>query len=336
MALRLIITKGCLIATCLCWGSAESVALKFASLAPEGTSWMRQMHLLAQELADSTDGRVRIKFYPGGVAGDERDVLRKMRIGQIHASGFTGNGLGEILPAVRLLETPFLFSNLAEYDTVLANVSDTLRMSFREKGYELAGWASVGMVHLFSKRPIASVEDLRKSRPWVWETDPLAAALFRKLDISPIPLPLPQVLTSLQTGIIDVAYASPAGAVSLQWFTRVNYMTDLPLTHSMGGVVISQHFLDRVSSHDRATTLRLFDRHLRELEPVTREEADQSLGVLQEEGLQFIAVRPEAVASFTEIGAQLRQELADELYPAWLLQRVERTLLRIRQRNELP
>jgi TRAP-type C4-dicarboxylate transport system substrate-binding protein len=297
---------------------------------------MKQMHLLALELADSTEGRVRIKFYPGGVAGDERDVLRKMRIGQLHASGFTGNGLGEILPAVRLLETPFLFSNFAEFDAVLADVSDTLRTGFREEGYELAGWASVGMVHLFSKHPIASVEDLRKSRPWVWETDPLAAALFRKLDISPIPLPLPQVLTSLQTGIIDVAYTSPSGAVSLQWFTRVNYMTNLPLTHSLGGIVISERFLDRISSHDRATTLRLFERHLNELEPVTREEADQSLGVLQEEGIQFIAIRPEAIASFTEIGAELRHELAGKLYPTWLLQRVEHTLQRTRERNELP
>jgi TRAP-type C4-dicarboxylate transport system substrate-binding protein len=294
------------------------------------------MHLLAAELADSTQGRIRIKFYPGGVAGDERDVLRKMRIGQLHASGLTGNGLGEIFPAVRILETPFLFSDVAEFDTVLADLSDTLRAGFREAGYELAGWASVGMVHLFSKHPIATVEDLRRSRPWVWETDPLAAALFSKLDISPIPLPLPQVLTSLQTGIIDVAYTSPAGAVSLQWFTRVNYMTDLPLTHSIGGVVISNQFLDQISLRDRETLLRLFERHLAELEPVTRDEAVQSLDVLQREGIQFTSVAPEAVVAFTELGTELRRELVETLYPAWLLQRVEKILAETRQRNSPP
>ena len=146
----------------------HGASLKFASLAPEGTSWMNRMHSLADELSDSTDGRVIIKFYPGGVAGDERDMLRKIRIGQLHGAGFTGNGLGEIVSAVRLLDTPFLFSNINEYDSVLATVSDTLKGLFREKKYELAGWASVGMVYLLSKKPIRTTADLKKSRPWVW------------------------------------------------------------------------------------------------------------------------------------------------------------------------
>ncbi len=318
------------VAICMIASSTWGSALKFASLAPEGTSWMKQLHVLADELADSTEGRVTIKFYPGGVSGDERDVLRKMRIGQIHAAGFTGNGLGEILSAVRLLDTPFLFSDIAEYDSVLASVSDTLEYMFREKGYELAGWVSVGMVHLFSKDPIATVDDLSKARPWVWETDPLASALFSKLDISPIPLPLPQVLTSLQTGVIDAAYSSPAGAVSLQWFTRVRYMTDLPLTHSTGGVVLSSRFLDRLSPADRDVTLRLFKHHLETLEPMTREEELQSLEVLADEGIELVPVSPEDVSTFCEIGSELRKELAGELYPEWLLHMVEGTLTRVR------
>lgn len=296
--------------------------LKFASLAPEGTSWMKRMHELADELADSTEGRVRIKFYPGGVAGDERDVLRKIRIGQIHAAGFTGNGLGEIVPAMRVLDTPFLFVNLGEYDAVLAAVDDTLRTMFREQGFELAGWASVGMVYLFSKEPIPSVDALRKSRPWVWETDPLASALFARLHVSPIPLPLPQVLTSLQTGVINVAYGSPTAAVSLQWFTRVSYMTDLPLTHSTGGVVISSKFLNKLEPVDREMTLRFFQDHLNRLEPVTRNEEVISLEVLSEEGIQPIPVAEEDVVLFRELGREVRRELVGQLYPQWLLDEV--------------
>jgi len=288
------------------------------------------MHILADELADSTDGRVTVKFYPGGVAGDERDMLRKIRIGQLHGAGFTGNGLGEIVSAVRLLDTPFLFSTIDEYDSVLAAVSDTLKGMFREQKYELAGWASVGMVYLLSKKPIETTDDLKKSRPWVWETDPLAAALFERLGISPIPLPLPQVLTSLQTGVIDVAYVSPTGAVSLQWFTRVSYLTDLPLAHSTGGVIISSSFLYKLSEHDRNMTLYLFDKHLSLLEPLIREEENESLQVLRDEGIEFVSVVEEDIASFHDLGNEIRKELAGKLYPEWLLQTVERRLAGLR------
>ncbi|MBN1423757.1 TRAP transporter substrate-binding protein DctP [Candidatus Fermentibacteria bacterium] len=309
---------------------AGAAALKFASLAPEGTSWMKQMHLLADELAAATERRVTLKLYPGGVAGDERDVLRKIRMGQLHGAGFTGNGLGEILPAARVFDAPFLFHTIAEYDSVLITVTDTLQALFRDKGYEMAGWASVGWVHLFSKNPIATVDDLKKARAWVWETDPLASALFAKIGISPIPLPLPQVLTSLQTGVVDAAYISPSAAVSLQWFTRVKYMTDLPLTHSTGAVVVADEFLRKLSPEDRATTLRLFRHHLQTLEPIIREEERRSLEVLAAEGIVPVPVAPEDAAAFSAVGDELRRDLADKLYPGWLLAMVEDRLAQLR------
>jgi len=306
--------------------TAGGTALKFASLAPEGTSWMKEMHALAEDLAQATDGRVTLKLYPGGVAGDERDVLRKIQAGQLHGAGFTGNGLGEILPAARVLDTPFLFHDIDEYDSVLATVTDTLQTLFLEKGYELGGWASVGWVYLFSKNPIGSVNDLKRARAWVWETDPLAAALFAKINISPIPLPLPQVLTSLQTGVVDAAYISPSAAVSLQWFTRVKYMTDLPLTHSTGAIVLSDRFLSKLTLADRATTVHLFRQHMRVLEPVIREEEQKSLQVLADEGITPVPVLPKEAEGFTALGAELRCEQADRLYPAWLLAMVEARL----------
>lgn len=310
--------------------TAGAAALKFASLAPEGTSWMKQMHALAEDLARATEGRVTLKLYPGGVSGDERDVLRKIQAGQLHGAGFTGNGLGEILPAARVLDTPFLFRDIDEYDSVLATVTDTLKALFVEKGFELGGWASVGWVYLYSKNPIASVNDLKKARSWVWETDPLAGALFAKIGISPIPLPLPQVLTSLQTGVIDAAYSSPSGAVSLQWFTRVKHMTDLPLTHSTGAIVLSDRFLRGLSPDDRATTVRLFRAHMQRLEPIIREEERRSLQVLAEEGIVKVPVAPDEAAAFTRLGAELRRELADKLYPSWLLAMVEARLESLR------
>ncbi len=128
---------------------AGKTYIKFATLAPEGSSWMKQMRLLSKEISKQTDGEVALKFYPGGVSGDEKDVIRKMRIGQLHAAGFTGVGLGEILPEVRILDLPFLFNNDAEVRNVYEKMNPYFSKRFEDKGYVLIGWVPVGWIHFF-------------------------------------------------------------------------------------------------------------------------------------------------------------------------------------------
>jgi TRAP-type transport system periplasmic protein len=142
--------------------------IKFATLAPEGSSWMKQMRQLALEVSEKTQGQVKFKFYPGGVSGDEKDVIRKIRIGQLHSAGFTGVGLGDILPEVRVLDLPFLFETSEEVAYVYNAMNEYFMRAFEEKGYVLLGWVPVGWVHFFSVPKIESIEDLRLSRPWLW------------------------------------------------------------------------------------------------------------------------------------------------------------------------
>ena len=152
--------------------------IKFATLAPEGSSWMKSMRGLAEKIKKATDGNVTFRFYPGGVSGDEKDVIRKMRIGQLHGAGFTGVGLGQILPEVRVLDLPFLFSTDEEIQHVYSKMSDYYAARYEDKGYVLLGWVPVGWIHFFSQHPIRSVEDLRRSKSWMWEGDPLVEQAY--------------------------------------------------------------------------------------------------------------------------------------------------------------
>ena len=222
--------------------------IKFATVAPEGSAWMKHMRTLDKELREKSDGRLGFRFYAGGIAGDEVDVLKKMRIGQIHCAAFSGVGFGQILPMVRVLDLPFLFRNDKEIDLVHEEMRPFFTNEFRRKGFELLAWGEVGNVHLFSKVPIQRVKDLSGLKVWTWSGDPIAKETFSNMGVNPIPLAITDVTTALNTGMIDTIYAPPLGALALQWHRSMKYMTALPLTHSTGALLITSKYFKKAIS----------------------------------------------------------------------------------------
>jgi TRAP-type C4-dicarboxylate transport system substrate-binding protein len=299
--------------------------IKIATLAPEGTTWMKVMNAMAKEVEQKTGGEVTLKFYPGGVMGDEGDVIRKMRFGQIHGGGFTGRGLGEINPAERVLELPSLFENYAEVDCVLDKVSERLAAGFRDKGFELLGWAEAGFVYVFTNRPIRSADDIRGVKMWMWEGDPLAKALFDANGIVPVPLDLPNVLTSMQTGLIDAVYSSPYAVVALQWHTKVKYMIRPKLTYASGALLVSTKELSKLSPEHQQILKDVARKHLRDLTQKTRKENDEAVAVLKKAGIQILDMDPgSGVGKVEQNNKTVYQKLVNKLYPRDLLDEVLR------------
>ncbi len=301
----------------------EPVQVKFATLAPEGTTWMKVMRELAKEVEEESGGELHFRFFPGGVMGDEKDVVRKIRIGQLHSAGFSGVGLGEILPEVRILELPFLFLRYEEADFVRDRIEPRLRRGLEEKGFVLLGWAEVGFVNFFSKHPIHRREDLAGRKIFMWAGDPLAKAYFDALDLAPIPLGVPEVLTSLQTGLVDTVYTSPLAAVALQWFTRVNYMTSLPVSNATGAVLMSKKVFDELSEETQMLLMSRARYHLDRLIRLTREENDRAVLVIQKEGIELLPLPPpEELEAFLDVGRSTWDRLAGDLFPKDLLEEV--------------
>lgn len=297
--------------------------IKFATLAPEGSTWMKALHEIDDEVRARTENRLGFKFYPGGVQGDEKDVLRKIRNGQLHGGGFTGFGIGALASDVRVLEMPFMFQDYGELDFVRSSLEGELDGMLDKKGYLNLGWVDVGFVYIFSKQPIVTLDNLSSARMWIWAGDPLAEILFKTFGISPIPLAAPDVLTSLQTGVIDAAYSSTLGCMALQWFTRVEYMTDVPISHGLGAALISKKALRKVSADDLAILEEVAGPILRQLTETTRTQNQEAIVEMKKEGVEVVTVDDAVRQQFFSTARGAWDDGVGNLYSAELLQQVK-------------
>lgn len=314
--------------------AARPTMIKFATLAPEGSTWMKVLGELSKELELETGGALKFKFYPGGVAGDEKDVVKKIRIGQLHAAGFTGVGLGDVAPETRLLDAPWLFRSRSELESVRAKFDKELNAAVEKGGFVLLGWTDLGSVYVFSKNPIAGPEDMKKEKMWVWEGDPIAIAAYAALRVNPVPLSIVDVMQSLQTGMINGVYGPPLGVVALQWHSKVKHIYPVPLAESTGAVLVSKKFIDSLPDGQRKTLLALSAKHLKRLNELTNLENDKALEALKKQGLDLAAdPGPATRRRYEELGAAARRELAGKLFSADLLGKFEKELAALRARS---
>ncbi|NOR41886.1 MAG: TRAP transporter substrate-binding protein DctP [Gammaproteobacteria bacterium] len=222
--------------------------LKFATLMPTGTTWTKTFDNWVKDVETKSQGRLKFRMYPGGIMGDEPDVLRKIRKGQLQGGLFSGYGIGRMYSPARILELPFLFKDTGEIDYVRKQIMPEIEAGFRKSGFELLGWPEVGFIHLFSKHKIQSVDDIRKSRIWLWQGDPLGEALFEAADIKPVPLSIIDVYPQLSAkhGSIDTVYMSTFGAIALQWYSKVRYATHISITNAIGAIVVDDKFFRKL------------------------------------------------------------------------------------------
>jgi TRAP-type C4-dicarboxylate transport system substrate-binding protein len=308
-------------------GMGQQYTIKFASLAPEGSTWMNVLKEYDAAIRKESGGRLGFKIYPGGVQGEDRDVIRKMRLGQLHSAGLTGFGLGDIAPKVRILDSPFLFQSYDEVDHIYETFNDEFDKAFRDNGYVLLGWAEVGWVYLLTNTPVRTLADMSGVKMWMWEGDKVAEATFKALGISPIPLSVIDVLTSLQTGLINGAYTSPLAALVLQWHTRVKYMMNLPLADASGAVVITKKKFDELPGDLQEILLRNGRKYMRELTVKSRKENADAITTMKKSGIQLIEVTsPQAIQDYIAAGKRARQSLVGTLYDQDFLTRVEKAV----------
>lgn len=302
--------------------SAHAVELKIATLAPQGTSLYKGLAAAADDVNVKTGGKVTIKIFAGGVQGDEKDVVRKMRYGQLDGAALTGVGLGMIDPQIRVLELPFLFSNTAEVDKVYAAMQPFFTDVFSKKGFVLLGWAEVGFVKIFSNKPVKNRADLKGMKMWMWEGDPLAKAMYDAMGVTPIPLAITDVLTSLQTNLIDAAYAPELGAIAFQWHTKTKYMTDVNLVNGTGGILVSNAAWAKVGANEKNIVKQVIKEHAKNLVIQSRIDNEKSKEAIQNSGLTIVTLDPQALAELKTIGTEVRQKLLGQLYSKELLDKV--------------
>ncbi len=315
-------------------GWAQKHTIKFATLAPEGSTWMVVMKEYDKELREKTNGEVGFKIYAGGVLGDEKDVLRRIRIGQIQSAGFSGVGMGEILPEVRILDTPFLFRNYKEVDHIYNKFQERFAKGFLSKNYVLLGWAEVGFVYIFAKTKTADLDEIRKLKMWVWEGDRVAEATFKAFGLQPIPLSVIDVMTALQTNMVEGVYASPLVLVALQWFTKIKFMTNTPLANASGAVLISKKKYDKLSEFQKNTLTELGRKYMSKLTQLSRDDNAKAIETLKKNNITIISDdNPQVLQSYYEVGKKARRSLVNKFYSESLLNQIESELTNLRSSN---
>ena len=241
-------------------GAVEAATLKIATITPEGSAWMKEMRASAKEIKERTSGRVDIKYYGGGVQGNDTKVLNKIRIGSLQGAALTPSSLASRYPDLNLYGLPLVFDSEEEAAYVRSKLDGKIQEGLEEAGFVTFGFAAGGFAILMSNTPITSLSDLKGKRVWVPEGDPISYKSMEALSLSPVTLPLTDVLTGLQTGLIDIVATSPIGALVLQWHTKVKYITETPLSYTMGIMVVDKRAWDRISAQDQAVVREVMER----------------------------------------------------------------------------
>lgn len=322
-------TKSILGAVALClltvsaWTQAKQI--KLATIAPAGSSWDKITASMNDELKQRTNGALEFKIYAGGVQGDEKAVVQKIRSGQLHAGGLTGFGLGLIASSVRVLEVPFLFNSPAEIDSGTSKVTPKLEAALAAGNpqVELLGWAEAGNVYIMSNKPIATRADMNGVKMWMWEGDPMAEALYKALGVVPIQLSIADVLTSLQTNMIEAVYAPPMAAVALQWASKVKYITDLPIVNSIGALVIAKSEFNKLSGENQKILKDVTAKYSRQIVEQTRRDNAAALASIQKLGVQKVSVSDANKQELIKVSAGVGDSLVGKLYSQELLTTVK-------------
>ena len=194
--------------------TAQALTLKIATIVPDGSSWLVEMRRAAKNIADKTEGRVKLKFYPGGVMGSDKTVLRKIRAGQLQGGAFTSGALADIYPDIELYSLPLLLRNYQEVDYVRAQMDARLTAGLAERGLEVLAISDGGFAYVLSGVPVRKVEDLEGKKVWSPEDDKMTEVTLDVAGVSPVPLPIADVYTALQTGLVDTVAAPPMGAIA--------------------------------------------------------------------------------------------------------------------------
>ncbi len=316
--------------------TGHATTFKIASIAPDGTSWMKEMRAGAEEIKKRTEGRVEFRFYPGGIMGNDKSVLRKMRVGQLHGGALSGGGMAMIYPEAQVYTIPFIFHDYEEVDYARKQMDPVLLAGLKEKGYISFGISEGGFAYLMSNTPVGGIDDLKGHKVWVPEGDAISRTAFEASGISPVSLPLTDVLTGLQTGLIDTIASTSMGAIALQWHTRVKHLTHSPLMYIYGSMVVSAKQFNKLSAGDQQVVREVMSGVFERLDHLNRKDNQSALSALQKQGISFVTPTEIETQRWRDSLATAMDKLLTEgLFDPAILQQLKGHLQEFRRQRSL-
>ena len=295
---------------------AKKIVIKMATLAPEGTEWHGLLVELGQQWKVVTDGDVRLRIYPGGVVGDERDMIRKMRIGQIHGAAISNEGMTEINPYFTTFYMPMMYQSYDEVDFVRDRLSNELLNKTEENGFKILTMVDVGWAYWFSTEPIYTPDDLKNNKIFIWAGDYKSAQLYEKHGYQPVPLAMTDVLSGLQTGLITSLGFNPLYALSQQLFGIADNMLDMKWGNLTAAIIIDLKTWNKIKPEYQESMLSVAKSIGDGFQQKNRYDSDKAVEVMKKYGLKVNTPTPEQVNIWDELinsmGPDIRGSLIEE------------------------
>ncbi|MBL7178976.1 MAG: TRAP transporter substrate-binding protein DctP [Desulfobacterales bacterium] len=295
MRVSTIIGLAAAVALVMLPGQALGLTLKIATLSPEGSVWMQKMREGAEEVARKTSNRVKIKFYPGGVMGDDNAVLRKIRVGQLHGGAVVSNSLARFYPDNQIYGLPLKFRSFEEIDYVRRHLDQRIVAGLEKGGFVTFGIAEGGFAYVMSAVPIRTVAEMRQQKVWAPDNDETTLEAVKAFDINPMPLSIADVRAGLQTGLINTVTTPPIGAIALQWHTQIKYLMDEPFLYIYGVLAVDRDVFEKLSADDQRLLREVMGGVFKELDRLNRKDNVNAMEVLRKQGIEFIKPNAEAL-----------------------------------------
>ena len=293
---------------------AKRYNFRIATLAPKGSTWVNLMYKMRRKIRQQTKGQVRIKFYTGGRMGDEKLVIRKMKLGSLQGAAITSIGLGQVLPSVLALQLPGLFRNYKELDYVRTKLDAKLRAKFRKKGFVLLGWGDLGYVYLYSKIKINGVGSLRHAKIWGWTDDPLTRKYAKVAGVTPHLLGLLDVRASLQTGAIDTVAGTPLSIIAMQWHPYLKYRVKFRFAIGIAATIVTKKAFDKLPANLQKIILAVSRKYHRKLVRSVRRDNRRSKRILRMKGIKGVKLSRKEKREIRRIARKTRKQFIGELY----------------------
>jgi len=316
--------------TVLAAAPAGAKTIKIATMAPEDSPWFEVLNKMARGWEAASGGEIETKIYPSGIAGEEFDVIRKMRVGQLDAAMLSIGSLPDIAWQLRALHMPLIIETYDELDHVMANMGPTFEALLQEQGFRVLAWGDAGFVHFFSTVPVVTPDDLKPLRLFQWSSNSAYIDAWKDMGYNPVPIPANEILVALKTGVLDVIVVPPIAALSFQWFGIASQMTDLPWAPMVGAIVISERSWRKIPKALRVEFLDIAAQASQESKEKTRAVAPQAIAAMQANGLTVHAAPPEVLAEWRAQVEQGFAPLVGDVVPADLLVRVQQLVTEYR------
>ena len=288
------------------------IQIKIATLAPQNSEWAEKFQKGSIEIQERTENRVKLKFYWGGAQGNAKKILQKIKIRQLHGGTFSPTDFQEVYPDLNIYGLPFLFKDFDEVDYVRDRVDDQLEQGFKNLGFNTYGFAGGGFAYILSNEPIREYEDLKNKKIWLPQGDLISYEAMRSLNLLPVPLPMTDVLTGLQTGLIDIVAIPPVVALALQWHTKISYITRVPVLYAMGFLAIDSKIINRINTNDQKVLNEVINRIYSEVDSDSQQDSENAYEALSKIGIQEIQFDGDEYQKLTDLLEEPTKKMAND------------------------